>query len=95
MSKKPVIVFEGVEGTGKSHHINNVSKYLKKKKIEYIKIREPGGNINSEKIRQLILDKKYRNHIQKNTLNKFKYTNSYISEKVDNYRKKILNLNLI
>ena len=32
MSKKLIIVFEGIEGTGKSHHINNVAKYLKKKK---------------------------------------------------------------
>ena len=31
MSKKIIIVFEGIEGTGKSHHINNVAKYLKKK----------------------------------------------------------------
>ena len=30
MSKKPVIVFEGIEGSGKSHHILNISKYLKK-----------------------------------------------------------------
>ena len=58
MSKKPVIVFEGIEGSGKSHHISVVSKYLKKKKIAFIKLREPGGNINSEKIRKLILDKK-------------------------------------
>ncbi len=58
MSKKPVIVFEGIEGSGKSHHISNVTKYLKKKKIGFIKLREPGGNPNSEKIRKLILDKK-------------------------------------
>ena len=58
MSKKPVIVFEGIEGSGKSHHILNIIKYLKKKKIKFIKIREPGGNINSEKIRKLILSKK-------------------------------------
>ena len=32
MSKKPVIVFEGIEGSGKSFHIANVIKYLKKKK---------------------------------------------------------------
>ena len=31
MSKKPVIVFEGIEGSGKSHHILNISKFLKKK----------------------------------------------------------------
>ena len=58
MSKKPIIVFEGIEGSGKSHHINKVSKYLDKKKIKYIKIREPGGSLNSEKIRRLILNKK-------------------------------------
>ena len=58
MSKKPIIVFEGIEGSGKSHHISVVSRYLKKKKINHIKIREPGGNPNSEKIRNLILNNK-------------------------------------
>ena len=58
MSKKPIIVFEGIEGSGKSHHISRVSKYLKEKKISHIKIREPGGNVNSEKIRKLILNNK-------------------------------------
>ena len=58
MSKKYIIVFEGIEGSGKSHHISVVSKYLDKKKIDYIKIREPGGNPSSEKIRKLILNNK-------------------------------------
>jgi dTMP kinase len=65
MSKKPIIVFEGIEGSGKSHHISVVSKYLKKKKIKYIKLREPGGSINAEKIRTLILNKK--SNFNKNT----------------------------
>ena len=30
MSKKPVIVFEGIEGSGKSYHLSAVSRYLKK-----------------------------------------------------------------
>ena len=54
MSRKPVIVFEGIEGSGKTHHLNKISKYLKKKKLSFIKIREPGGSLNSEKIRKLI-----------------------------------------
>jgi len=58
MSKKLIIVFEGIEGSGKSHHISVVSKYLIKKKISHIKVREPGGNPNSEKIRKLILNNK-------------------------------------
>jgi dTMP kinase len=65
MSKKPIIVFEGIEGSGKTHHISIVSNYLKKKKINYIKIREPGGNTNSEKIRKLILSNK--SNFNKNT----------------------------
>tara|TARA_B110001452_G_scaffold263849_1_gene265910 strand:- start:1315 stop:1926 length:612 start_codon:yes stop_codon:yes gene_type:complete len=58
MSKKPIIVFEGIEGSGKSFHINNVINYLKKRNKKFIKIREPGGNKNSEKIRKLILNNK-------------------------------------
>ena len=56
MSKKPIIVFEGIEGSGKSHHISNVTKFLDSKKIRYLKIREPGGSLNSEKIRKLLLN---------------------------------------
>ncbi len=56
--KKPLIVFEGIEGTGKTLHINNIAKFFKKKGIEYIKIREPGGSKNSESIRKIILNKK-------------------------------------
>ena len=56
MSKKPII--EGIEGSGKTFHLNNIARYLKKKRISFIKIREPGGNYNSEKIRKLILNKK-------------------------------------
>ena len=58
MSKKPIIAFEGIEGTGKSHHIKKVADYLARKKIKFIKIREPGGSVNSEKIRNLILGNK-------------------------------------
>ena len=55
MSKNPIIVFEGIEGSGKTYHISNVIKYLKKRKKKFIRIREPGGSKNSEKIRKLIL----------------------------------------
>ena len=65
MSKKIVIVFEGIEGSGKSFHIKCVSNYLKKKKIGHVSIREPGGSKTSEKIRKLILNNK--SNFQKNT----------------------------
>ena len=65
MSKKVVIAFEGIEGSGKTFHINHISNYLKKKKISHVKLREPGGSKNSEKIRKLILNNK--SNFDKNT----------------------------
>jgi len=58
MYKYPIIVFEGIEGSGKSLHIKNVSRFLKKKKRKFIKIREPGGSKSAEKIRKLLLNNK-------------------------------------
>ena len=55
---KKLIVFEGIDGSGKTYHLNKVSKYLSKKKIKFIKIREPGGSKNSEIIRKIILNNK-------------------------------------
>jgi len=58
MYKKPVIIFEGVEASGKSTNIKIVSKYLKNIKRNFVKIREPGGSKFSEKIRKILLNKK-------------------------------------
>ena len=55
MSKYPVIVFEGIETSGKTTNINIVSKYLKKINKNFIKIREPGGSKYSEIIRNMVL----------------------------------------
>ena len=33
MYKYPIIVFEGIEGSGKSFHVKNIEKHLKKKKL--------------------------------------------------------------
>ncbi len=58
MYKYPVIVFEGIETSGKSTHIKKLSKYLKKINRKFIQIREPGGSICSETIRKLMLNNK-------------------------------------
>ena len=90
MSKKPIIVFEGIEGSGKTFHLDNVSNYLKRKKIPFLKIREPGGSKNSEIIRKLILN-------NKSSFNKNTDLLLYLSARSENiqlikknYKKKII-----
>ena len=58
MSKYPIIVFEGIEASGKSTSLEKIIKYLKTKKIKYKAFREPGGTNLSEKLRSLMLNKK-------------------------------------
>ena len=90
MSKKPVIVFEGIEGSGKTYHIDHVSKYLKKKKINYIKFREPGGTSNSEKIRKLILNNKSNFNKETDLLLYLASRSENISLLKKNFRKKVI-----
>ena len=58
MSKNPLIVFEGIETSGKSTSLKKTINFLKKNKIKYISFREPGGSNFSEKLRSLMLNKK-------------------------------------
>ena len=91
MSKKPVIVFEGIEGSGKTFHLNNVSNYLKKKNIPFIKIREPGGNNNSEKIRKIILNSKSKLDPLTDLLLYLAARNENVSKIIrKNYKKKLI-----
>ena len=90
MSKNPIIVFEGIEGSGKSLHINNVSNYLKKINRKFIKIREPGGSNNSEKIRKLILDNKSSFNRSTDLLLYMSARSENISLIKKNYKKKII-----
>ena len=90
MSKKPIIVFEGIEGSGKSHHINKISNFLDKNKIKYIKIREPGGSLNSEKIRRLILNKKSNFNIYTDLFLYLAARSENINLIKKNYKKKII-----
>ena len=91
MSKKPIIVFEGIEGSGKSLHIKNVVNFLKKKDIKFIKIREPGGSKGSERIRKLILNNNSKFNKETDLL-LYMASRSENIEKVirKNYKKKII-----
>lgn len=58
-----IISFEGLDGCGKSTQIIKLKKYLESlgKKVKVL--REPGGNSISEKIRDILLDKKNLNMV--------------------------------
>ena len=90
MSKKPIIVFEGIEGSGKSHHVKLIVNFFKREKIDFLLLREPGGNPNSEKIRKLILDKKSKFQEKTDLLLYLAARNENASILNKNYRKKII-----
>ena len=87
--KKPFfIVFEGVEGCGKSYQSKKLYLKLKKKKIDTILTREPGGTKSSELIRNLIL----KDYFTKDSKKKFdKYTDTllYLAARNEHIKNKI------
>ncbi len=87
--KKPFfIVFEGVEGCGKSYQSNKLFNKLKKKKIDAVLTREPGGTKSSELIRNLIL----KDYFVKDSKEKFdKYTDTllYLAARNEHIKNKI------
>ncbi len=89
--KKPLIVFEGIEGSGKTTLINHISSYLRKQNIKFIKLREPGGNKNSEIIRKLILNKKNKFNKITDLMLYFAARNENVENVLkNNYKKKII-----
>ena len=87
--KKPFfIVFEGVEGCGKSYQSKKLIKNLKKKGLNPILTREPGGTKSAESIRTLIL----KDYFNKGKYEKFdKYTDTllYLAARNEHIKNKI------
>ena len=87
--KKPFfIVFEGVEGCGKSFQSKKLYDKLKSYNVDTILTREPGGTKSSELIRNLIL----KDYFTKNSKEKFdKYTDTllYLAARNEHIKNKI------
>ena len=87
--KKPFfIVFEGVEGCGKSYQSKKLYNNLKKNKVDVLLTREPGGTKSSELIRNLIL----KDYFTKDSKEKFdKYTDTllYLAARNEHIKNKI------
>ena len=87
--KKPFfIVFEGVEGCGKSFQSKKLFQKLKKKRIKSILTREPGGTKSSELIRNLIL-KDYFIKKKKEKFDKYTDTLLYLAARNEHIKNKI------
>jgi|TARA_X000001036_G_scaffold192909_1_gene181932 dTMP kinase len=87
--KKPFfIVFEGVEGCGKSFQSKKLLNNLKKKRIPALLTREPGGTKSAELIRNLIL-KDYFNHDSKEKFDKYTDTLLYLAARNEHIKNKI------
>ncbi len=84
------IVFEGIEGCGKSYQSQKLYKNIKKKGLSVVLTREPGGTGSAEKIRELIL----KDYFNKNSKEKFhKYTDTllYLASRNEHIQNKIKN----
>jgi dTMP kinase len=87
--KKPFfIVFEGVEGCGKSFQSQKLLYNLKKNNIETLLTREPGGTRSAELIRNLIL-KDYFNVDSKEKFDKYTDTLLYLAARNEHVKNKI------
>lgn len=50
------LVFEGVEGSGKSTQVRLLARYLERHDVPHRVVREPGGTEAGERVREVVLD---------------------------------------
>ena len=82
------VVFEGIEGSGKSFQAKRAYKNLKKNNYQTILTREPGGTKNGERIRNLIL-KDYFSFGKKEKLDKYSDTLLYLAARNEHIINKV------
>ena len=89
-NRKPFfIVFEGIEGSGKSYQSRKLYQKLKKRKIPVLLTREPGGSKGAEKIRKIILDDYFHKNL-KEQFNKYTDTLLYLAARNEHLVQKII-----
>ena len=87
--KKLFIVFEGIEGSGKSYQAKKLFYRINKKLKNVILTREPGGTKAAEIIRKVIL-KDYFEKNKKIKFDKFTDTLLYLAARNEHIKDKIL-----
>ena len=77
------IVFEGIEGSGKTSHSLSLVKKLKSLKVPCVYLREPGGSKEAECIRDFLFKK------ENNKFDSLTDTLLYLAARNENFLKKI------
>lgn len=82
MMKGIFITFEGIDGCGKSTQCEMLKDYLKASGKDFIFVREPGGTVIGERIREILLDKKNSQMTPRAELLLFEAARAQITEEV-------------
>ncbi len=68
ISKGKFITLEGIDGAGKSTHLNWLVDFLRSRGKTVVVTREPGGTPLGEKLRELLLDNRHTMHAETEAL---------------------------
>ena len=78
MSKGKFITFEGIDGAGKSTHVEGIASFLRARGNSVITTREPGGTPLGEHLRELLLNEKM--HLETEALLMFAARREHIAQ---------------
>jgi dTMP kinase len=82
MEKGLFITFEGPEGAGKSTQIRLVKEYLEQKGLPSITVREPGGTLLGDRIREILLSPESGEMAQRSEILLYAASRAQLVEKV-------------
>ncbi|MCE1238613.1 MAG: dTMP kinase [Azonexaceae bacterium] len=75
------ITFEGIDGAGKSSHVNWLAEQLRERGKQVLVTREPGGTALGEKLRDLLLNEKM--HLETETLLMFAARREHLAQRIE------------
>lgn len=82
MMKGIFITFEGIDGCGKSTQCEMLKSHLESEGKDFIFVREPGGTVIGERIREILLDKKNSQMTARTELLLFEAARAQITDEV-------------
>lgn len=81
MSKGKFITFEGIDGAGKSTHIDFVAGLVRSSGRDVVVTREPGGTLLGERLRELLLHEKM--HLETEALLMFAARREHLAQVIE------------